>query len=644
MTEAERTVAEAPVRIFQMSNISAESHGRASAVYADHSTSNTFQGGIHHHHQQHERPEPRPEPLSTVPFALDPDFVSRDALHRIHDIASSPGSRMVLVGLGGVGKTQLAIEYSHQVRRESPDTWVIWIHASNAARCHESLQEFARKARIPGYQDPNAHIFQLVGDWLGDERTGKWIMVLDNVDDGWLLRKPLATGQSNASKRPPLEYIPRNSKGSVIITSRDKRLGLRMAHPRNIIEVQPMTKAEALALLQKKLDVSQEREDMRLLVEALECMPLAIVQAAAYITHRSPRCSVSQYLEKIEKSDREVIRLLSHEPDHINRDWEAKNSIPLTWQISFDHIQETRPSAVGLLSLMSFFDRQGIPESVLRVGQGQDSIGEVEDNSSEEHGDNASISDADQYFEDDITTLRDYSLISIGEKSTVLTMHRLVQLTVRAWLKEHGQLELWKETFISNLCREFPTGEYENWAKCRQLFPHVILAIPQRPENRDSQRDWATLLYRGAWYAYSMGNFLDASKMSSESRKQRVAIFGADGEESLDSTAMLALAYSLEGRWEEAEQLEVQGRWEEAEQLEVQVMEASKAKLGDAHPDTLTSMASLAFTWKSSGKDAEAINLLRDCLARQKQTIGPNHPNTISNSEALIKWETEDGQ
>ncbi|KAJ5140331.1 hypothetical protein N7448_003739 [Penicillium atrosanguineum] len=73
----------------------------------------------------------------------------------------------------------------------------------------------------------------------------------------------------------------------------------------------------------------------------------------------------------------------------------------------------------------------------------------------------------------------------------------------------------------------------------------------------------------------------------------------------------------------------------------VQVMETRKRKLGEDHPDTLSSMANLAFTWKSSGNDAEAVKLLRDCLVKQQQTLGQNHPDTLSTSEALLEWETE---
>ncbi|KAJ5335664.1 uncharacterized protein N7506_005600 [Penicillium brevicompactum] len=625
-----------------------------------------------------ERPESRPDPLSTVPFPHEPDFVSRGALlDRIHDKASIPGSRIVLVGLGGVGKTQLAVEYGHRIRRHSPGTWVFWIHASNAARYEKSFRDLADRAKIPGRQDRNANIFQLVGNWLRDESIGKWVLIIDNIDDDVLLRKPSAigqesqaTGQSNAPTQPLLNYLLENSTGSFIVTSRNKAVAFDIADHKNIIEVQPMSKAEGLNLLQKKLDIPGMREGMVQLVEALEFMPLAIVQAASYIAHRSPRCSVSQYLKKLQESDGEAVRLLNKEAGLHYRDWEAKNSILLTWQISFDHIRGVRSSAADLLSLMSFFDRQGIPESILRAQQRREMrkylcAETIEDSSGEEDERSVSDLDADETFEDDITTLRDYSLISVGVYSTVFTMHRLVQLTVRTWLETHGQLEHWKEKFIKNLCYEFPTGEYENWVRCRSLFPHVKSALSQRPESTDSLRQWATLLYKGAWYAQASGMFAESREMASNSRKQRAKIFGAEGDETSESTAMLATAYRLEGRWKEAEQLEVQvmetsktklghdhpdtlssmanlastyrnqGRWEKAEQLEVQVMDTCKLKLGEEHLDTLSSMANLASTYSKQGRWEEARHLNAQVMESRKMKLGEDHPDTLSSMANL---------
>lgn len=103
---------------------------------------------------------------------------------------------------------------------------------------------------------------------------------------------------------------------------------------------------------------------------------------------------------------------------------------------------------------------------------------------------------------------------------------------------------------------------------------------------------------------------------------------GAGHPFTLTSKANLALTYSK------------QGRWKEAEQLQVQVLETSKTRLGADHAHTLIYMANLAFTWKSSGH-AKAFDLLRDCLAKQQQILGQNHPHTVSHSTLLLEWETE---
>ncbi|KAJ5604797.1 hypothetical protein N7510_009951 [Penicillium lagena] len=102
-------------------------------------------------HLPQERPETPPSPLSTVPFTRDPDFVCRTRLlDQIHEKSAVPGSRIALVGLGGVGKSQLAIEYSYQVRSESPATWVFWVHASNEARFEQSFRDIADLVKILG--------------------------------------------------------------------------------------------------------------------------------------------------------------------------------------------------------------------------------------------------------------------------------------------------------------------------------------------------------------------------------------------------------------------------------------------------------------------------------------------------------------
>ena len=268
-------------------------------------------------------------------------------------------------------KSQLAIEYAYQARDRSRETWVFWVHASNAARFEQSYRDIADCVKIAGRLDPKANIFKLVHDWLRGSKS-RWLLVLDNVDDAGFLFNTSVSGQggaadSSSTVRSMREYLPQSESGSILITTRSKEAALKLVDQRNIISVEPMNEADALVLFQKKLGAQEDSDnDIAELAAELEFMPLAIVQAAAYISQRAPLYSVRQYLEKFRESDREKTSLLDYEAGQLRRDREAKNSIILTWYISFDHIRQTRRSAADLLSLMCFFDRQGIPEALVR--------------------------------------------------------------------------------------------------------------------------------------------------------------------------------------------------------------------------------------------------------------------------------------
>jgi hypothetical protein len=443
-----------------------------------------------------------------------------------------------------------------------------------------------------------------------------------------------ASGSYDESIRPLWEYLPQSQHGSVLVTTRSRSVALKLVEEHDIIAVEPMDEAHAVALFEKKLLTQSDREDTVKLVAALEFMPLAIVQSAAYINQRAPRCSVRQYIEKFQKTDRSKTRLLTYEAGHLRRDRDAKNSIIITWQISFDYIQQERPSAADLLALMSFFDRQGIPEGLLRSETGNryrdlENLDGNNEGHKDEDEDSESATSVNDEFEDDILMLRNYSFIFVNIDKTTFGMHRLVQLATRKWFEAHRQLERWKQQYIKSLCVEFPTGKYENWAKCRALFPHVQLALAQQPEGDDSLREWALLLYNAAWYAWLRGSSSDAEKMSVKSMNVRKKQLGQDASETLSSQAMVALTYNLGGRWKEAEE------------LEVQVMETRKRVLGAEHPSTLASMNNLAWTWKGQNRDVEALALISSCLELLMKKLGANHPNTIACTETYNTWKME---
>ncbi|RMZ86477.1 hypothetical protein DV736_g6297, partial [Chaetothyriales sp. CBS 134916] len=636
-----------------------------------------------HHHAAPERLETPPSPSALIPFGRDPHFIKRGTiLDQLDQKYTTPGSWTALVGLGGVGKSQLAIEYAYRIRHQSPETWVFWVHASNAARFEQSFRDIADCAQISGRYSPQAPIFKLVRDWLSNQRQRHWVLILDNVDDARFLVESGGSGQegtireSDGGLRALMEYIPQSANRYVLITSRSRSAALKLTEEHNIIPVEPMDESHATALLQKKLENVEKRLRMRYpdndvteLVTALEFMPLAIVQAAAYISERAPRCTVRQYLEQFRQSDRKRMSLLDWEGGQLRRDREAKNSIIITWQISFDYIRETRPSAADLLSLMSFFDRQGIPESLLRSpgGEGEGVSDRNKDGNSEWDGDKDDSLQCSQNeeFEKDVGVLRNFSFISVGGEETTFEMHRLVQLATRRWLTAHDQLERWKQQFVTNLYAELPTGEYEHWATWRRLFPHAQSAAAQRPQAEEPLRQWSMILYRAGWYALRMGNGVDAEKMSVEAMKARTRILGREHEDTLDSMAMVGLAYNLRGLWGLAEELQVQvmesckvklgadhpstltsmanlastywnqGRWEAAEELQVQVMESRKAKLGADHPDTLTSMANLASTYRNQGRWEAAEELFVQVMETRKAKLGADHPDTLTSMANL---------
>jgi hypothetical protein len=172
----------------------------------------------------------------------------------------------------------------------------------------------------------------------------------------------------------------------------------------------------------------------------------------------------------------------------------------VTWQISFAHLRQNKPSAADLLSLMSCFDQQRIPEELLRCRGKQvygDSnskrlrVGAVDsdEEDKEAKASQSRVSDSeleDKMFEDDIVTLRNFYLISDETDGISFKMHTLVQLAIRTWLKANGELEQWQQQFVTNLRAAFPTGQYKNWAVCQKLYVHAKMAATQKLKAKSS--------------------------------------------------------------------------------------------------------------------------------------------------------------
>ena len=170
---------------------------------------------------------------------------------------------------------------------------MFWVHASNAARFDQSFREVANRVKIPGRRNPTANIFQLVYDWLCDDRKGKWALILDNVDDTSFLVEARRTGQEGQTSgikgwnsRPLVSCLPQCLHESILITTRSEAEALKLVGHDDIMKFDSMEKREALKLFGRKLGPEVDNDGTDDLASELESIPLAITQAAAYIVRR----------------------------------------------------------------------------------------------------------------------------------------------------------------------------------------------------------------------------------------------------------------------------------------------------------------------------------------------------------------------
>jgi tetratricopeptide (TPR) repeat protein len=550
-------------------------------------------------------------------------------------------------------KSQLAVEYSYRVRENSPATWVFWVHASSRARFEEGYRKIAERGKLLGWDQPDVDILKPVHSWLCNEANGRWVMIIDNADDvGVFPRSPQRyqgskDGVTSHTAASLLNFLPQSPNGSILITSRSRNVAFRLTgNYADIISIQPMDQAHALALLQNKLEGGFKQDDAAALIKELDYMPLAITQAAAYISQRAPRATMSTYLQDLRKGDLDRARLLDIDIEDSRRDGTASNSIIATWQISFEHILQARPSATRLLSLMSLFDRQGIPESLLG-GRYQ------EDN------------DASPTFEDDLNTLTSFSLVATDIDGRRFEMHRLVQFSTRKWLELQGELEGWREKYARLMDDSYPVGRYENWRVCQALFPHAQATVACRPTGGSALEAWASVLFKAAWYADDMGNYNVAQEMGRDALEARETTLGAEHPDTLASVSNLGSVLERQGKYDEAEAmhrralegyekvlgpehpdtltsvsqlgsvLERQGKYDEAEVMHRRDLEGSEKVLGPEHPDTLTSVSQLGSVLESQGKYDEAELMHRRALEGREKVLGPEHPDTLTSVSQL---------
>ncbi|CZR52799.1 uncharacterized protein PAC_02676 [Phialocephala subalpina] len=570
------------------------------------------------------------EPCSTVPFEKDEDFIGRESILKEIKKRLSPGSgqhrRVALVGHGGVGKSQIAVEYATRLREKDSKTWAFWIHASTAADFTYSYRQIAEAAKIPRRDDPKVDILDLTSRWL--ESNGPWLIVLDNCDDAELFFKPLpAPGPDElyVQKRKTLsDYLPRAPNGIILITTRDHRAGSRLCGAKPSIDVDRMDPSEAKELCFRKLqDQEIDEETLDTLLTKLEYLPLAITQAIAFISENGS--TVQHYLKLLESESK---KLLSKDIEDRRRYPGVPHSVMNTWRVSFDMIKEREPRAADMLSQMCFFNRQEIQRRLLvgEDGGGMD-------------------------FTTALGTLKSYRFITADKEDTSFEMHALVQLATRLWIEDENETEKYSALALKSVSGNFPAGDFEDRLLCEKLLLHAKAVLEYKQTKREDQLNNAELLHNTAWYAAEQGNFRDAEKWLEEAVNIRQEHLGVGESATLYSMNNLAMAYSDMGKPKDAVKLQERvvelintkeggennpdsleamsqlanmylalGMWSQAESLGKRVVENSEAA-EEEEEDVLRRKISLAEIYKDTGKHKLAQGLAEAVVQRLQEMV-----------------------
>ncbi|KAM4066732.1 tetratricopeptide repeat domain-containing protein [Hirsutella rhossiliensis] len=585
-----------------------------------------------------------------IPYPKNETFVGRDAiLKRLQErLSTSSQPRIALFGLGGIGKTQIATAYAYWLHETCPEVSVFWVHASSAERFREAYATIARECHVPGLDDPEADILALVKAWLGRTHHSRWLMVVDNADDKnvFYTSPEDERGSSPSQDGGFARFLPESPRGSILVTTRDRQVGvlLTKGRTRAVEEICKMDKRESDQLVRATLDgLEVTVGEISLLTSRLEYLPLALVQAAAYI--RMNVMAVSRYLQLLDKSDH-PLELLSKEFETIGRDSGTPQAVAATWILSFKHIEKRSKIAGEFLSLMSFFDRQAIPREFISC-YCQRRQGPIDGNGRLE------TQQKDIQLEEALGLLKAFSFIS-ENKNGKFTIHRLVQLVTRKWTVNNGTMDQFASQALMTVSDLYPYGTFEN----------------REAGGRKPSRCRCSMANLAVTYG-DQGRWKEAEPLEVQVMEMSKRVLGEEHPDTLSSMANLAATYRDQGRWKEAEPLEVQvmemskrllgeenpdtlssmanlaatyrdqGRWKEAEPLQVQVMETSKRVLGGDHPSTLKSMNNLAFTWKRQGHHGKAMGLMERCLQLRQRLLGPSHPDTVSSRSALERWKAE---
>jgi NB-ARC domain len=375
--------------------------------------------------------------------------------------------RGALHGLGGVGKTELALEFAHRFATDYDIAW--WVPAEQPTSATAALAMLAGRLGVEELADQGEMVAGLFDRLRGRNR---WLLVYDNAE------------------RPDrlAELLPPGGGGQVLVTSRWGAWGSQ-ATP---LRVNVLARDESVAFLARRTGADDQRA-LDTLAELLGDLPLALEEAAAYLEETG--VGLDEYLELVRKRARELFGLDQRDDEHGDQ-----RRVGTVWSLSLERVQQEAPAAEALLNLCAFL-APDIPRGLPRK---QPHLLPEE----LAHADSDPLA-----YNRILAVVGRYSLATVTP--ITLSVHRLVQGVIQARLGEDGERR-WAEVAVGLLRERFPNESWEvaTWPTCERLLPHV-LAVAGHAERLGiaaEQAGW--LLDRASAYLRERGQYRQARPLA----------------------------------------------------------------------------------------------------------------------------------
>jgi tetratricopeptide (TPR) repeat protein len=550
-------------------------------------------------------PGPRVLPRAwNVPFRRNPFFTGREVvlteLHKLLDAGTTAALSQpsAISGLGGIGKTQTAVEYAYRYLDDYQ--FVLWVQANAQETLLADFVSLAKQLDLPEQNEPEQQVVvHAVMQWLESHR--RWLLIFDNADD-------LAMVQ---------DYLPQGNQGHVLFTTRAQAMS-GLAHKVELKTMEKEEEEEGVLFLLRRAGLLAPgatlerispayRALARDIVQEMGGLPLALDQAGAYLEETGE--SLSNYLQIYQQGRAALLKRRGGlKPPH-------PESVATTWSLALQQVERAQPAAIELMRMCALLAPDAIPEEL--IVEGAASLGPVLQ----------PVATDRTRLNEVLAALLRYSLLRRDSMTQTLSIHRLVQAVILDELDEKTQ-HLWAERVVQAVSQVFPWDEPAPWPQSQRYLAHALVCQALIQRWNLTLHAAVILLDSASLYLRNRGQYQAAEPLLQEALALGEKKDGIDHPDTSNLLNNLAVLY-----WN-------QGKYEEVEPLLQRVLAINEKMQGLEHPTTVSTLNNLAVLYADQGKYEEAEKLYQRALTIVEKTVGPEHPdtkNTRDNYTALLE-------